>query len=67
MEHKNMNLDYVLSLSVLAMNCTAGKNGLSLCLLVFGISLIIPTERREFPEQKKGMKALHTERSEWLR
>ena len=62
-EHKNIGVDYVLFLSVHATNCTARKNGLSTCLLVFGILPNILSERREFPEQKKRMKALQTARS----
>ena len=61
-----MNLKYVLSLATPAMNVTVEKDGLSPCLLVFGISPTLPIASKEFPEQKKGMKALQTARSKMV-
>ena len=62
-----MDLKYSLSLEVYAMNETAGKNGLSPCLLVFGISQIMPTCGRKYPEQRRRMKPMETSRSEMLK
>ena len=66
-EHKTMNLEYVLSLATQAMDATAGKDGLSPCLLVFGISPTLPITSRDLPEQRKRMKALQTARSEMVK
>ncbi len=66
-EHKNMNLEYVLSLAIHAMNATAGRDGLSTCLLVFGILPTLPITSRDFPEQRKRMKALQTAQSEMVK
>ena len=67
MEHKGMELGDALSLSINAMNATAGKNGLSPCLLVFGITPKIPIEGKEFPDQKQRFKAMHAARSEMVK
>lgn len=65
--HKNLSIEFALSAAVRAMNCTAGKNGLSPCLLVFGISPRIPGGTNEQPEQRKRMLALKIARSEMLK
>ena len=62
-----MDLKYVLSLAVHAMNAKAGKNGLSPCLLVFGISPKIPTSGKEYPEQRRRMEAMQAAQSEMLK
>ena len=49
------------------MNATARKNGLSPCLLVFGISPKMPMNGKEYPEQRRRMKVMKTARSNMLK
>ncbi len=49
------------------MNVTAGRNGLSPCLLVFGVSPRIPTGTHNLPIQRERMLALSVARSEIMK
>ena len=64
-EHRNLNLEYVLSLATHAMKATARKDGLSPCLLVFGISPTLPITNGDFLEQIKRMKVLQSLGLRW--
>ena len=44
-----------------AMNATTGKNGLRPSLLVFSISPVIITMKKEYPKQSRRMIALQTD------
>ena len=62
-----MDLKYVLSLEAHVMNATPGKNGLSPCILVFGISPKVPTNGKEYLEHRRRIEAVQTARSEILK
>ena len=64
MEHRNLELECALSLSVNVINATAGKNGLSPCLLVFGVLPRLLTHSADYPEQRNRMKAIQIARKE---
>ncbi len=49
------------------MNVTAGRNGLSPCLFVFGVSPRIPTGTHNIPIQRERMMALSVVRSEMMK
>ena len=57
-------MDLALSESVRVMNVTAGTNGLSPCLLVFGETPRIPLQGKYLPERRQRMTALSIARSE---
>ena len=63
----NVSKDYALSLAVKAMNETAGPNGLSPILLVFGVHPRMPLPTTDLPEQRERMKALKLARSEMVK
>ena len=67
MEQKGLELEHILSLAVSDMNSNTGTRGLSPCLLVFGISPKLPTEGKDYPEQRKRFKALQFARSTMLK
>ncbi len=62
-----MDHEYVLSLSVRAMNVTAVRNGLSQCLIVFEVPSGIPTGTRSLPIQRERMMELSVTRSEMMK
>lgn len=65
----NPRMDNVdcLSLAVHAMNCTAGKDGLSPILLVFGVVPPISVGVTILPAQKERMKAMKLARTEMVK
>ena len=66
-EYNELPLEYTLSPAVHAMNNTAGSNGLSPTLLVFGEVLRIPIVPSELPDQRRRMKALNTVGAETMK
>ena len=57
-DHPNLDKSYTLSLSVMAMNDTAGYHGLVPTLLVFGVMPRIPITPVDLPNQMVGMRAM---------
>ena len=66
-EHRAIPKEDTLALAVHAINCTAGPNGLSPVLLVFGITPRIQMGNQDLPEQRKRMVAMKLARDEMLR
>ena len=65
MHHPELTKELTLSLSVKAMNDTAGPDGLIPTLLVFGALPRVPGLSSESPTQKERLRALETARSEF--
>ena len=63
-EHPRVEMEDCLSLAIQAMNNTAGPNGLSPTLLVFGIAPRIPENPTDLPSQEERMRALQKAQSE---
>eukprot|EP00171_Calliarthron_tuberculosum_P000524 IDg524t1 len=63
-EHPRMDQHDVLSISVHAMNTTAGPNGLIPTLLVFGCLPQLPSGFSDVPEQRERMKTMIQARNE---
>jgi hypothetical protein len=53
------------SITIKALNDTAGPDGLVPSLLVFGVSPRSPEISRKFPAQRSRLKAMHTAREEY--
>ena len=66
-EHRNLDPEYVLPLTVRAMNVTAGRNGLSPFLFFFGVSPRIPPVTNNYPIQRERIWTLSVARSEMLK
>ncbi len=66
-EHGNLDPQYVLPSTVRAMNVTAGRNGLSPCVLVFEVSPRIPTGTHNLPIQRELMMSPNVARSEMVK
>ena len=66
-DYKELPLEYTLSFAVHAMNNTAGSNGLSPTLLLFGVVPRIPIVPSQLPDQRRRMKAWKTARTEIMK
>ena len=64
MTHPHQDREETLATAVHAMNCTAGPEGLSPILLVFGVFPRIPVRPQQLPKQEVRMKAMADARKE---
>ena len=66
-QYKSIDAEDCLCLAVHALNCTAGPNGLSPILLVFGVTPSIQLGVKDLPEHRKRMSAMKLARDEMTR